>query len=240
MVRAISPLPIPEWLPDDTEDSIVGVEWHQEAIGALAYALRVVKLRRGASWGVCEQVELSGLRRPSGRGYSPRPDVMVLAQPLAGHRSAISLDEAGTPLFIAEVASSTTVRNDREGKRAVYAAIGVPEYVIFDAVGDVLAEPVEAWRLARPEDRAYVRWEPDAEGYWQGIALRPHPPFLEVRDRDGLLLDTPLSTFERAQQLEEYARQTEQQTRLLEQQLQAAQREIEELRRRLQHGQGDV
>src|SRR5689334_1807234 len=114
MVYIAPTLPIPEWLPDDTEDSIVGVEWHQEAIGALAYALRAVKLRRNATWGVCEQVELSGLRRSSGRPYAPRPDVMVLARPLAGHRSAISLDEAGAPLFIAEVASSTTVRNDRE------------------------------------------------------------------------------------------------------------------------------
>ncbi len=265
MVYIAPTLPIPEWLPDDTDDSIVGVEWHQEAIGALAYALRVVTLRRGASWGVCEQVELGGLRRPSGRDYAPRPDVMVLAQPLPGHRSSISLGEAGTPLFIAEVASSTTVRNDREGKRLAYAAVGVPEYVIIDPVGDVLDEPVEAWRLARPEDRTYARWEPDAEGYWRStsldIALRPRPPFLEVRDRDGLVLDTPLGTFERARRLEEYvrqaeqevqqaqlqarqaeqqARQAEQQARSFEQQLQAAQQEIEELRRRLQGDQGKV
>jgi Uma2 family endonuclease len=243
MVYIAPTLPIPEWLPDDTEDSIVGVEWHQESIGALAYALRAVKLRRSATWGVCEQVELGGLRRPNGRAYAPRPDVMVLAQPLAGHRAAISLEEAGSPLFIAEVASSSTLRNDREGKRLVYGAIGVPEYVIFDPVGDLLAEPVEAWRLARPEDRTYVRWEPDADGYWRStsldIALLPRPPFLQVRDRDGLVLDTPLGTFERAQRLEAYARQAEQQAHLLEQQLQAAQREIDGLRRRLQYGQGD-
>lgn len=106
---------VPEWLPDDTEESIVGTEWRQEAIGALATMLREVADRRALGWGVCEQIELSGLRRPSGKRYSPRPDVMALAQTLSDGRSSIPLAEAGAPLFITEVASTSTRRNDLAG-----------------------------------------------------------------------------------------------------------------------------
>jgi hypothetical protein len=45
MAYIAPPLPIPEWLPDDTEDSIVGAEWHQEAIGAAAQR-EIDELRR--------------------------------------------------------------------------------------------------------------------------------------------------------------------------------------------------
>jgi hypothetical protein len=31
---------VPDWLHSDTEESIVGTEWHQEAIGTLATMLR--------------------------------------------------------------------------------------------------------------------------------------------------------------------------------------------------------
>src|SRR5919204_1582342 len=122
---------VPESLPNDTEESVVGTEWHQEAIGALADMLREVAERRGATWAVCEQIALLGLQYKDGKPYNPRPDVMVLAQPLpGGHISAIALSEAGVPLFIVEVASDSTVGNDVNDvgdKRLAYAAIGVPE-----------------------------------------------------------------------------------------------------------------
>ncbi len=38
---------VPDALPSDTEDSVVGTEWHQEAIGALADIVRDVAVRRG-------------------------------------------------------------------------------------------------------------------------------------------------------------------------------------------------
>lgn len=224
----------PEWLPDDTEESIVGTEWHQEAIGALATMLRAIREQHETSWGVCEQIELSGLQRPNGTPYSPRPDVMVLKQPLSGDRAAITLTEAGAPLFIAEIASTTTVRNDREGKKEVYAAIGVPEYLLFDPVGNVLRSPVIAWRLASSAATEYVPWEPQADGWWRSrvleVAFCPAAPFLQVRGRDGLLLDTPLGAIRRAQQLEQElraeqtARQAEQAARQAEQAARQAER----------------
>jgi hypothetical protein len=73
---------VPNWLPQDTEKSVVGTEWHQEAAGAVADSLREAAFRDHRSWGVCEEIALQGLQYEAGGPYDPRPDVMVLAQPL--------------------------------------------------------------------------------------------------------------------------------------------------------------
>jgi Uma2 family endonuclease len=133
---------VPDSLPSDTPDSIVGSEWHQEAIDELAGMLRDVADRRGARWGVCQQIALIGLQHEDGTDYDPRPDVMVLAEPLpGGHMSSIHLAVAGAPLFIAEIASESTKKNDQGDKRHAYAAVGVLEYLLFDPDGDLLAYP---------------------------------------------------------------------------------------------------
>jgi len=41
---------VPDTLPDDTEESIVGTEWHQEAISALTGMLREAARRHGTAW----------------------------------------------------------------------------------------------------------------------------------------------------------------------------------------------
>ena len=55
---------VPNSLLSDTEESVVGTEFHQEAIGALADMLRDVAIRRGATWGVCQQIALTLSRTP--------------------------------------------------------------------------------------------------------------------------------------------------------------------------------
>ncbi len=200
----------PDWLPDDTEESIVGTEWHQEAIGGLADMLREAAERHGTAWGVCEQIELSGLHRHDDTGYAPRPDVMVLRRELAGSRASIHLTEAGIPLFVAEIASSSTVRGDREGKREAYAAVGIPEYLIFDPSGDLLDTPIEAWRLPDPTADRYVPWMPERDGWWYSrgldVTFRAGQPLLAVRDRDGSLIETSRGA-RRALRAERAARQ---------------------------------
>ena len=147
---------IPAWLLDDTEESVLGTEWHQEATGATAPMLRAEADRRGTGWGVCEQIELSGLPRPGGRTYNPRPDIMVLSQPIAGHLAAVPLSTVGAPLFVAEIASTWTVKTDLEGKRIAYALAGVREYLVFDPAGTILSTPIIAWRLPHPGAQVYV------------------------------------------------------------------------------------
>ncbi len=173
----------PPILADD-EESVVGTEWHQEAIGSFAEMLREVSRRHGKEWGVCEQIALTGLRLPDGQRYDPRPDVMVLTRPLpSGDVAAVSIEEVGVPLFILEVASASTVGRDVGDKRLAYELAGVPEYMIFDT-GGVLSTPVLAWRQA---GSAYVPWRVTDGGRWQSTALdvhiAPEPPFLSVWDR---------------------------------------------------------
>ena len=178
---------VPDSLADDTEERIVGTEWHQEAIGDSAGKLRAAARRRRATWGVCEQVALAGLRHADGRPYDPRPDVMVLAQPLpAGNISTVALADAGVPLFVIEVASRSTLGDDIGDKRQAYEAIGVPEYLVFDPDGALLEPPILAWRL---EDDHFVPWRSDEQGVWHsvalGLGLRATQPLLTVYDHAG-------------------------------------------------------
>lgn len=183
---------VPDTLPDDTEERIVGTEWHQEASGDSAGKLREAARRRGARWGVCEQVALAGLRHEDGRPYSPRPDVMVLAQPLvSGALSTVALDDVGAPLLVIEEASRSTVQEDIGDKRLAYEAIGVRDYLIYDPDGSLLSVPLLAWRLAG--DR-FVPWKQDADGLWRSgaldVAFRATQPLLTVLDHAGQEIPT--------------------------------------------------
>ncbi len=235
---------VPDWLPNDTEESVLGTEWHQEAIGGTADLFREASRRRGASWGVCETIGLRGLQYEDGHPYDPRPDVMVLAQPLpSGDLSTVHVDEVGAPLFIVEVASDSTVGNDIGEKRRAYAAIGVQEYLVFDPNGNLLSPPILAWRLV---GGVYVPWKPGPDGWWQStsldLAFRDRQPFLDIRDRDGQRIELShevrqrlLQTEQRADQAERRAGELEQLAGELEQRLHQADQLLaaleEELRR---------
>jgi Uma2 family endonuclease len=52
---------------------------------------------------------------------------MVLKQPIAGNQAAVALSVVGAPLFVAEIVSNSTLRNDLEGKKIAYALAGIPE-----------------------------------------------------------------------------------------------------------------
>ncbi len=195
---------VPDTLLSDTEESVVGTLWHQDATSYLVEMLREVARRRGATWGVCNQIALQGLRHENGTDYDPRPDVMVLAQPLpSGDMSSITIEEAGTPLFVAEVASRSTVGNDRGDKRQAYAAIGVPEYLVYDPDGDLIPAGLLAWRL---EGAVYVPWRAEADGWWHSrsleVAVEATRPVLGVRDRDGRRILAPSAVHEHAERLE--------------------------------------
>lgn len=223
---------VPDWLASDTEESVVGTEWHQEAIGALADMLRDVADRRGAAWGVCEQVALIGLQHVNGTDYDPRPDVMVLPRPLPrGSMASVRLAAIGAPLLIAEMASDSTKGNDQGEKRLAYAAIGVAEYLVFDPGGEILSAPLHAWRL---QGDAYAPWEPDSDGWWRSAALdvafRIAQPLLNVRDRDGTVIEPSGLVRRRARELEQRLRVQAEERGALEQRLADLERQLRELR----------
>ncbi len=197
---------VPDWLTPDTEESVVGTQWHQEAIDALASMLVEVGRRHSLAWGVARGITLlgTGAQYSDGKSYDPKPDVMVLPHPLPdGDITGVSLSD-GAPLFIAEVVSKSTSGNDLGFKKEVYEFARIPEYVTFDPSGHLIAPVLHAWRL---EDTAYVPWVADDDGWWHSrvldITFRPTPPFLSIRDRTGREVSLPRRAFERESQLEQ-------------------------------------
>jgi len=197
---------VSEWLPEDTEESVMGTQWHQEAIDALATMIVEVGRRHGSGWSVARGISLldTGARYASGRSYDPKPDVMTLARPLpAGDIAGVSLADVSVPLFICEVASRSTLGNDIAFKKDVYEYVGVQEYIVFDAAGGLIAPALHAWR----RDKAgYVPWVADDDGWWRSQALhisfQPTQPFMTVRDRDGRQLSLPSRAYEREARLD--------------------------------------
>jgi Uma2 family endonuclease len=238
---------VPAWLPPDTEESVVGTQWHQEAVDALATMLREVGRRHGTPWGIARGIALLdpgrsqplGLpwaeptwraRYPDGKPYDPKPDVIVLARPLpTGDIAGVSLADVGIPLFIGEVASKSTLGNDMGFKKDVYEFVGVPEYIVFDATGSLIAPALHAWHL---EEGAYVPWVADDDGWWRsrslGISFQPTQPFMTIRDREGRQLSLPHQAFEREYTLER-----------VEHELVEAQRRIAEMEAQLRALRGD-
>jgi len=227
---------VPDTLLSDTEESVLGTQWHQSAIAALADMIEEVARRRGATWGVCNQIALVGLQHEDGTAYDPHPDVMVLDRPLpSGDIAAISLADAGAPLFVMEVASKSTGRNDTGDKRRAYEAIGIPEYIVFDPDGGVLRTPLRAWRL---QSGVYAPWAPDPDGWWHSaslaISFQATQPFMTVRDRNGQLIGLSRQVRQHAERLEQRLSKAEQAR--VEAERQRAELEEQVRRLRAQHG----
>lgn len=77
------------------------------------------------------------------------PDLVVyLGEPpprwQPGQRRFVNLDQAGLPALVGEV-SDTTLANDLDRKKHLYAALGIPEYWVIDVRGrQVLAFLLQA------------------------------------------------------------------------------------------------
>jgi Uma2 family endonuclease len=190
------PHSIPPWLAtvllaeDDTEESVMGSDWHQEAIfeahgPLLAYAQeRQAPDADALSWYVSSQVTVIVPlpRRP--KPWQPKPDLFVVVGALPGHRTSYDTRwEGPMPQFVLEVASESTWREDVSTKRDLYALAGVQEYLVFDPTGEFLAERIRAWRAGEEG------WQPwpavvraDGQAVWLsgvlGLALRVEAPLL--------------------------------------------------------------
>ncbi|HZS86601.1 MAG TPA: Uma2 family endonuclease [Chloroflexota bacterium] len=233
-----------EWLPDDTEESVVGVRIHQDNINSLAATLRDLFEELGQPWGVGTNITLLGLTRPDGTAYEPMPDVLIHPRPVTYEMSAIDVQQAGLPWLVIEVASRSTVRRDVGEKAATYARHGIPEYLVFDPFGDLLgtqrgiAAGTQLWARRLPRDGqgqpvagAYGPWEPEADGRWHcltppGLSFAPRGLWLEVWDAQGQ--PVPRISEERRLRREAERRQAD------------AERRVAELEALLQRLQGDV
>jgi len=90
------------------------------------------------------------------------PDTFVVKDCDPRRRKVFKIWEEGRgPNFVLETTSSSTRREDKGKKKKLYAELKVPEYFLYDPLGEWLDPPLQGFRLVGDE---YVPLEPDAEG----------------------------------------------------------------------------
>lgn len=198
-----------DWLPDDTEEALLGTSTHQAVIVVLNICLALYARAAGLPWFVGNQLQL---RIPRGAGrpaYHPSPDLLV--HPTLGDIALASLPlvQYGPPALALEIASPGTAREHDlntlapGAKPSAYAQAGIAEYLVYDPTGLVLPDRVRAWHLGAAG--GYEPWEPQADGRWHsalGVSFAPEVGgiLLRVYDPAGNLISTP---YEMAAQLAE-------------------------------------
>jgi len=114
---------------------------------------------------------------------SVAPDVFVVFGAPKHQRRTYKIWEEGTgPDVVIEVTSTKTRRQDREEKRPLYEALAVPEFFLFDPLGEYLKPPLQGFRLLG-DSYAPLKPEPFDRG-WRLQSERLH---LELRAEDGHL-----------------------------------------------------
>ncbi|MBW4515635.1 MAG: Uma2 family endonuclease [Timaviella obliquedivisa GSE-PSE-MK23-08B] len=109
------------------------------------------------------------------------PDLVVyLGEPpprwQPGQRRFVNLDKAGLPALVGEV-SDTTLANDLDRKKHLYAALGIPEYWVIDVRGkQVLAFLLQA-------DGSYA--ESETSEAFAGLAIALLEQTLERLDQEA-------------------------------------------------------
>ena len=70
-------------------------------------------------------------------------------------------EEGKVPDFVMEFSTKRTYQNDLEGKVAHYAAMGIPEYFLYDVDRRYLPTPLMGFRLV---EGTYIKVSPDVDG----------------------------------------------------------------------------
>jgi Uma2 family endonuclease len=181
------------WPPDDTEESILGVDRHQLDIFSLRGGINEEAHRRAAggprAWQAISQIQLLGCQRRDGSPYTVIPDVIVFPRPMAIDRGSYSLQADGPPVLVIEVASESTFRADldvQRGKGWTYRQAGVREYLVLDPSARLVPELGRGWQLI---DGAYQPWTTNERGQWGseaiGVAIGVDDGLAAVYGSDG-------------------------------------------------------
>jgi Uma2 family endonuclease len=160
------------------------------------------------------------------------PDTFVVKDCDPRRRRIFKIWEEGkVPHFILETTSSSTRREDQGKKKRLYEELRVPEYFLYDPLGEWLKPPLQGHRLGKS---GYERIEADAEGRIDrqqlGISFQLEDGQLEmVETATGkrLLCDEEAAA-EEARHAAEEARQAAEEARRA---AEAIQRAAEEVRR---------
>ena len=116
------------------------------------------------------------------------PDVLVSFGIGQKQRHTYKVWEEGkVPDFVMEFSSKTTYQNDLTDKMDLYAALGIPNYLLYDAEALYLPSPLMGFQLV---NRVYVPIPPSVDG-------RIHS---NVLDLDFLIQDRRLKVYDRGGQ----------------------------------------
>jgi Uma2 family endonuclease len=157
-------------LHDDTEEDLVGADWHQRAILTIVTSLQDVASDRNLPWHVGNQLAFlcANQHRSSWR---PVPDVMLHTRAGAAERAEMQLRADGLPDLIIEVASPSTWEYDVDavaGKAWGYLSLGIANYLVFDPAGDLLGEGCRGWQCQAGEVRP---WRSSEDGRYHALGL---------------------------------------------------------------------
>ena len=221
------------WLHDDSEEDLVGADWHQDSIRTTVYSLRDEAEETDLPWHIGDQLTLVAWQ-PNGSPWRPSPDVMV--HPHLGPLRLREVDARtqGLPALVIEVLSKSTAAYDmdsEQGKTAGYRALGIEEILLFDPLGEFMAEQFRGWQRT---GSGYQPWQADAQSrYWSrtlGVGFTAEHTLPRVYNRQGRLI--PLHGERRRMLAEERQRLAEERRLRTEQQkhITRLQAELERLR----------
>lgn len=189
-----------DWLPDDTEESLVGTSVHQTVIADADSVANRYKRRAGLPWFIGNQLKLIIPRVGKRRPYYPSPDLII--HPTLGEvrLTSLSIADYGPPALAVEVASLATAREhdlntlNPDAKPRAYDQAGIDEYLFYDPLEEFVPGRIRAWR--RGAAGVYEDWLPDpTTGRWHsrlGISFAPEPGgiLLRIYDPDGVVIPT--------------------------------------------------
>lgn len=90
------------------------------------------------------------------------PDTFVVFGVDSGDRRVFKIWKEGkNPSFVLETTSDKTRREDQKQKKELYARLNIPEYFLYDPLGDWLDPPLQGFRLVNGE---YERIPPEPDG----------------------------------------------------------------------------
>ena len=130
VTRTIALGPAFDNLADDTEETLVGSSFHQDAIVDAYISLKRHRRRRNLPWFIGNQTKLVIPRAGGAPSYQPSPDLMIYPTLGTDGRTSIAVATFGPPALVIEVVSpSTALTSDLNfdspgGKPHAYAAIG--------------------------------------------------------------------------------------------------------------------
>jgi Uma2 family endonuclease len=164
------------------------------------------------------------------------PDVFVVRGVPKGNRRIYKLWEEGhPPAVVIEITSRRSRLEDQGTKRALYAMLGVEEYVLYDPLHEYLQPPLQGYGLQQGE---YHRLQSDPAGTLAsrvlGIELRLDEQQLRLVDPvTGVPLLTPAEAHAARREAEARAAQEAANRREAEARAAQAEAELERLRAEL-------